>query len=209
VPCTRYLASLHLLEEADEQAPDRLSFLLGVREAGQRLKEAVRGLDVHEIDGELVQEGGLHLLALACAHEAGVDEDGGELVADRLVDQRRRDGGVDAARERAEHVAGADLGTHGLDLRLDHRGVGPRRPAPADLEQETPEQLLSPLGVHHLGVELDPVQAAGRVLERGDRDLGGGRRDREPVGGAHDRVGVAHPHLARGGPAVHERRGCP
>jgi hypothetical protein len=38
-----------------------------------------------------------------------IDEDAGELVADRLVDQHRRDRGIDAAREAADHLAVADL----------------------------------------------------------------------------------------------------
>ena len=49
------------------------------------------------------------LLRLVLAQQAVVDEDAGELVADRLVDEQRRDGGVDAARERAEHALAADL----------------------------------------------------------------------------------------------------
>ena len=82
---------------------------------------------MHEVDGELLQERRLDLLALARPHQAGVDEDARELVADRLVDERRRDGRVDAPRERAEHAAVADLGADRLDLRLDDRGVRPGR----------------------------------------------------------------------------------
>ena len=51
-------------------------------------------------------------------------------------------------------------------------------PAFADLEQEPPEQLLAPSRVHHLGVELDAVEGPRRVLEGGDRDLGGRGGDR-------------------------------
>ena len=51
-----------------------------------------------------------HLFALAGAHQAVVDEDAGELVADRLVDQHRRDRRIDAAGEAANHPPLADLG---------------------------------------------------------------------------------------------------
>ena len=46
---------------------------------------------------------------LVLAHQAVVDEDAGQLVADRLVDQQRRNGTVDAARQRADDALVADL----------------------------------------------------------------------------------------------------
>ena len=49
------------------------------------------------------------LLRLALPQQAVIDEDADELIADRLVDQDRRDGGIDAARKPAEHAALADL----------------------------------------------------------------------------------------------------
>ena len=50
------------------------------------------------------------LLGLAGAQQAVIDEDAGELVADRLVDQHRGDRRIDAAGEAADHPALADLG---------------------------------------------------------------------------------------------------
>jgi hypothetical protein len=47
--------------------------------------------------------------------------------------------------------------------------------------------------VGHLGVELDAVQAALRVLHRGDGRLGGGGERREARGRLEDGVAVAHP----------------
>ncbi len=119
VPCTRNLASLllagHLLEDADEQLADRLALLLGV---GQRrrgpAKKRSAAFTCTRSTANCFEEGRLDLLALAGAHEAGVDEDGRELVADRLVDERGRHGRVDAAREGAEHPAVADLGADRL-----------------------------------------------------------------------------------------------
>jgi hypothetical protein len=74
---------------------------------------------VDQLDAELAREGLFDLLALVLAHESGVDEDAGELRADGLGHERRGDRGVDAARERAEHLLGADLGA-------DRRRPGPR-----------------------------------------------------------------------------------
>ncbi len=50
---------------------------------------------------------------------------------------------------------------------------------PADVAQEGLEDLRAVRGVHHLGVELDPVQAALGVLERRHRRLARGGQRRE------------------------------
>ena len=61
------------------------------------VEEALLGVDGDERDLELVAEGLDDLLALVLAHQAVVDEDAGELVADRAVHEQRRDARVDAA----------------------------------------------------------------------------------------------------------------
>ena len=85
-----------LLEQADEELPDGLALLLGIGEPGKGLEEPFGGLHMHEVDGELVEERLFDLLALAFAHQPGVDEDRRELVADGPVDQGGGDGRVDA-----------------------------------------------------------------------------------------------------------------
>ena len=47
---------------------------------------------------------------------------------------------------------------------------------PHTLVEEALEHLLAVRRVHDLGVELHAVDAAARVLERGDRRVGGARR---------------------------------
>ena len=54
---------------------------------------------------EVAAEGLDDLLGLVLAQQAVVDEDARQLVADRLVDEQRRDGRVDAAGERAQRRA--------------------------------------------------------------------------------------------------------
>ena len=114
-------------------------------------------------------EGLLHLVGLAGPHQAGVDEDTGQLVADGLVDQGGRHRRVDPARQGAQHPVGAHLGPHGRHLGLDDRDVGPRGRAPADVVEEALEQVRPRVGVYDLGVELDAVDAGAR-----------GRRGRPP-----------------------------
>jgi hypothetical protein len=64
---------------------------------------------MHQREIVVVAEHRDHLSGLVLAHQAVVDEDAGQLVADRLVDQHRGDGGIDAARQPADHPALADL----------------------------------------------------------------------------------------------------
>ena len=112
-------------------SPMRLRFSSGSVDAGEAREEALLGVDVDERHLEVVAEGLDDLLGLVLAQQAVVDEDAGQLVADRLVDEQRGDRGVDAAREGADDALVADLRADPLDLLLDHRRRRPRRRAPA------------------------------------------------------------------------------
>ena len=81
-----------LFEDADEGLADDLALALGIGDVVQRLEETVARLDVHEVDGKLFAERLLDLLGLTEAQQSGVDEHARELVADRLVHERGRNG---------------------------------------------------------------------------------------------------------------------
>ena len=68
-------------------------------------EEARAGIDGDQRDVVMAAEQIDHLARLVLAQQAMIDEDAGELIADRLVDQQRRDGRVDAAGEPADHAA--------------------------------------------------------------------------------------------------------
>ena len=85
-----------------------------------------------------------------------IDEHAGELVADRLVDQHRRDRGIDAAGQSADHPALADLRADFLDRLLAEGAHGPVAVEPGDLADEIADQLGAVGRMHHLGVELIP-----------------------------------------------------
>ena len=126
-----------------------------------------------------------HLLGLVLAQQPVVDEDARELVADRLVHEQRGDGGVDPAREPADHPLAADLRADALDLLLDDGGRRPRGRRAGDVVEEPLQDLLAVRRVHDLGVELDAVELARVVLEGGDRRRRRARRrPRAPAGGA-------------------------
>ena len=92
-----------------------------------------------------------------------------QLLADRAMHEQRRDRGVDATGEPADHPPAADLLADSPDLFLGDRGGRPGALAATDLGEEAREDLLAVGRVHDLGVKLDAVDAALGVLDGGHR----------------------------------------
>ena len=134
-------------------------------------------------------------LGLALAHHAGVDEDAGELVADRFVQKHRHHRRIDTARKPAYHSSVPDLRANGLDGARPEGGHGPVAFAAGDAVREIPEQGRAVRGVHHLGVELDAVEAAPVVGDGGEGRRVGACHRAKTVRQSRDRIAVAHPHL--------------
>ncbi len=123
-----------------------------------------------------------------------IDEDAGQLVADRLVDQHRRDRRIDAAREAADHPRLADLRADAGDLLGAEGRHRPVAPEAGDLVQEVGDELGAVGRVDHLGVEHGGVVAA--LLVRRDRVRGVLRHgvDAKAFREPRHPVAVAHPH---------------
>ena len=66
-----------------------------------------RGVADGECDAELAGENIFHPLALAGAQQSGVDEHALEPLADRAMNQRRRDRRIDAAGKAEQHLVAA------------------------------------------------------------------------------------------------------
>ena len=79
------------LEHVDEGLADELALLFGIGLAGEPGEELLFGVHVDQRDVVVVAEQGDDLLGLVQPHQPVVDEDAGQLVADRLVDQHRGD----------------------------------------------------------------------------------------------------------------------
>src|SRR3546814_15791696 len=71
------------------------------------LEEQRRGVDVDQRDIVMTAEQRHDLLGLAHTHQAVIDEDAGQLVADRLMDEDRCHGRIDAAGKAAEQIGSA------------------------------------------------------------------------------------------------------
>ena len=135
------------------------------------------------------------LLGLARAQHSGVDKDAGQLVANRLVQQRRGDRRIDAARQAQHDVAVTDLAADAVeDLRVKHRHR-PVAAAAGDLVSKVAQQFRPLRRVRDLGVKQRAVKTPAVV---GDRGKGGGFAggDRAKSGRQRiDLVAMAHPHL--------------
>ncbi len=106
------------VEDVDEAGADDLALLFGVADAFEPRKEQFLGFGMDQRDVVVAPEQRDDLLRLARAHQPGVDEDAGELVADRFMDQDRGHGRIDAARKPADHARRAHLGADLGDLLL-------------------------------------------------------------------------------------------
>ena len=149
---------------------------------------------MHERNVEMPTKQRDDLLALALAHETVVDIDAGEPVADRLVDEHGRHGGINSARQAAEHPAIADLGAdrgNGLAAKGPH---GPVAAAAGDLVQEVGDQRRSVRCVVHLGVELQTIEAARLVGDDADGRVRRMADALEAIGQLGHTIAVAHPH---------------
>ena len=182
------------LERVDEKAPDGLALRLRVVEPSERGQKFLRRVDMDKGYVVVAAEKADHLLRLALAQKAVVDEDAGQLVADRLVDQDRRDRRIDAAREAADHAGFADLRADAGDLLGAKRGHRPVALEARDFVQEIGDEFGAVGRVDHLGVEHGGVVAP--LLVRRDRIgrvLGHGV-DAETLRELRYPVAMAHPH---------------
>ncbi len=193
-----------LVEDLDEGVADDLALSFGILDALQAGEEALRGVHDGEVEIEIVDEQPAHLLDLALAQQAVVDEDAVQVPAYGPVQEHGDHGGVDAAGEGADDVAVPHLLAGLPDHALHEGGHGPVGDNAADREEEVAQHGLAFLGVVHLGVELhgeDPALGAGH-----GRHFQGGRAGNGLEAGRrrHDLVAVAHPDAGGFGHAVPE-----
>src|SRR5262245_37622164 len=183
------------LEHIDEQLADHLALDLGVGDPLQRIEELRRGINGDERDVVVAAEEIDDLLRFAFAEQTMIHEDAGELVADRLMDEKRGNRGVDAAGQTADDVALSHLLADALDLAVAEMRYGPVARASGDSVDEIGEKLRALRGVHHLGVELEaikPPRIVGDGRERrAHRDADGAEARGQP----RHAVAMAHPHL--------------
>ncbi len=184
-----------LVEDVDKGSADPLALFLGVGDPGEPLQEQIAGVAMDQRDVVMPAEQVDDLLGFAGAQQAGVDKDAGQLVADSLVQQCRRDRGIDPARQAADDIAVADPFADAVERIGAEQGHGPVAAATRDLVGKVAQQFRTLRGMRHLGMKQKAIKPP---LVIGDRGKGGrfARRYRAEAGRHHvDLVAVAHPHL--------------
>ena len=182
-----------LLEHGDELRPYGASLALRVRHAFEGADEPLRRVDVHEIQAEVALEHGADALRLLAPEQAVVNEDAGQLLADRLVDEFGGHCGVHAAGEGADDAPAADLlpdPPHALRDEVPRR---PRSRRAAYLVGEVADDLRPVGRVRDLRVKLNAKHAR-VVRHRRDRRIVRIGDSAEARRNSADTVAVAHPN---------------
>ena len=151
---------------------------------------------MHQPDVEPVTERRHHLVRFALPQQAVIDEDAGQLVADRLMDQHRRDRRIHAAGQPADHPPRARPARGSGRSRVARNPAIVHAPGQAgDAMREIAQQLRAMRRVRDLRMELQAVELPRIVGDHRERRALATRHRAEPRRQARHAVAVAHPHL--------------
>lgn len=182
-------------KDTDEFLADDLALLLRLGHALEFFIETLLGVDADKV--QIVRavraEHGFDLVSLILSEEAVIDEDARQLLADRLREQDRRHGGVDAARKRTERLARSDLLAQSFNRRLDEGRHLPIALAQRDAAHKVFKDLRAVFRVHDLGMELHGIELSCRIFHRRDGAVRCLCRHVKAFGRFGDIVGVTHP----------------
>src|SRR6516165_6448829 len=104
-----------LIEDVEEGRADRFALLLGIGDPSELCEKQPARIAMDQRNVVVTAEKAHDLLRFAGSQQTGVDKDAGQLVADRLMQQRCDNRGIDATREAADDAALADLAADLLD----------------------------------------------------------------------------------------------
>ena len=156
------------LENLNKGAADDLPLLLGFGHTFQAFDKKFRGIDHPEIDFEISFVERFDVSALIFAQKAVVDKNAGKLLADRLVQESGRNGGIDPAGETEEDAGFANLGPDVGHRVGDKILGGPVLLRTANPDQEIADHVHAAFGVENLRMKLNAVEAAFRILYAGE-----------------------------------------
>ena len=177
-------------------SPIVFRFCSGIGDTRQPLEEMLGRVDIDEVHAEGAGEDILDQLRLAEPKQPVVDEDRGQLLADRPVDQRGRDRRIDSAAQPAAGPGRSPTCCRICSIACSTKEARrPGRLAAADLGQEVAQDRPCPSGVcatsgwNWIATVLCPcaIAAQGALSLCADR--------REAVRHLVDVVAVAHPDI--------------
>jgi hypothetical protein len=160
-------ASGSLLEHIDESMADASALLLRLIDARKITEEFAACIDHAQVDVEVAAEGLVDQFALTTPEQSVVDEDAGDLSADRLREQRRDHAAVNAAGEPADHARRTHHRADALALGVHEVSHGPRASATALAVQEVAQEIAPLRRVRDLGMELHAPEALAGMAHGG------------------------------------------
>ena len=173
-------------------APMILRFRSGSVTPARRSRNSRGGVDEHERQLQPF-EAAADLVGLVETHDAVVDEDARQAIADGAMDEQRGDRRIHAAAQPAHHAPVADLLADPRGRLLDKRRHRPVAGAAADVVGEIPEDVEPAIGVHDFGVEQERVESLRRGCHRRHRRVGARRRHGEARRRRRDEIAMAGP----------------
>ena len=190
-----YLAQLTglFLKDADELLADDLALFFRFGHTRQLVQEAIGGVHPNEVDVVVFREHLLHHVALILAQQAVIHKNAGELAAHRLGHHDGGHGGIHAAGQGAQHLAGTDLLPDFFNGVIHKGGHFPIALAATHPEQEIFQHFVAVLGMVDLGMELHRIQASSGILHGCAGAAFGMSGDAKSIGKTGNIVGVAHP----------------
>ena len=150
---------------------------------------------MHQLDVESVAERRYDLTGLVVPQQPVIDENAGQLLADRLVDQHRGDRRVHAARQPADHPSASYLRPNPGNLRRSECRHGPGPGQPNHVMGKVAQQLRAVRRVDDLRMKLHAVEVAPIIGDGGKRGRFTCRDNPEPGRQPSHPVPVAHPNL--------------
>ena len=141
----------------NECPADDFAFALRVGHALEPREKQSRRVFVEQPDAEVAAKHFLHDLSLARAEQTVVDENASKLVADGLVNQRRRHAGIHAAAQAEDDFLAADLRADFRDRLLEVVAHGPVTAAAADAVDEVAVDLAAARRVDDFRMKLQTV----------------------------------------------------
>ncbi len=184
-----------LLEDVDKQVADDLAFLFRIGRPFEGLEKTLLRIDADHLDTHMLREGSHHLIALVQAQQTIIDEDAGQLIADRPVQQGGYHRRVDTAGKTQHHLGVTHLLADLADALLDDLARSPERLAATDLKQKTLDDALTLTGMGHLGVELQTVEVAFFIRHAGHGCVLGFTNHLESRRQGVDPVAMTHPDI--------------
>jgi|GEM_PF-3053036 len=124
-----------------------------------------------EVDMEVFFVKSLHVNALVFAQEAVVDKNTGQLFADRLVQQRGGDRGIDPTGKTQQHTGLPHFGANPTHRVSDEITRRPILPGATNAEEKIADHIHAALGVEDLRMELDAVKSPLCILDAGIRRI--------------------------------------